>query len=421
MEHSRVLVVGGGFAGIQAVTALTKRVPGADITLVDRNGYATMVPALPDVLSGRVALDALTRPLSDVVAPSVTVAVDEVQGIDLDQRSVSARAGTYNYDYLVLAHGSGPRFFGFEPEDGTLHTVHTLERATAFRTALEARFRQNPDASVVIVGAGYTGLEVAACLSVGLRDTEVRAHITIVELADTILSFLTQKERSRIVEYFESIGVEIRTGTSLTRFSGGTAELSDGTRIEDALVCWSAGMQAVPTEVSGAVDRTSDGRLISNEYLQLPAYPEVLAAGDMAALQKDGRGVRRAVNFAYYSGRRAGENVAAAISGKPPKAFRPVDLGWVIPLGEESVGRVFGALRVGGSLGLRMHYAMCAFRHFGGAEAGEFYKTSARLRRSPQPLAVPRDPATGSPGHSGGTDRPDSVGESGSPPGGGVG
>ena len=389
MENPRVIVVGGGFAGFQATTALAKRTPAAEITLIDRNGYATMIPALPDVLSGRVSFDALKRPLSESVASSVDVVVDDVQRVDLEQRSVYGNEGRYDYDYLVLAQGSSPRFFGFQPDSGTVHTVHTLERARAFRTAVETAVQHDRRASVVIVGAGYTGLEVASCLKVGFRHTGASPRIIIVELADTILPFLEEKERRRIMEYFDSIDVEIRTGTSLSRFSDGTAELSDGTHINDAVLCWSAGMQAAPTEFSGPTEKTNDGRLVTNEYLQLQEFPEVCAAGDMAALQKDGKVLRRAVNFAYYSGRRAGENVAAVISGKSPTAFRPVDLGWVIPLGEQSIGRVFGALRVGGSLGLRMHYVMCGFRHFGGAEAREFYKTASKLRRTPQPLSVP--------------------------------
>jgi NADH dehydrogenase len=240
---------------------------------------------------------------------------------------------------------------------------------------------------VVIVGAGYTGLEVASCLRQGAELLGASPRITVVEIADTILGFLAERERSRILSYFESIDVDIRTGTALERYASGTALLSDGSRLEGALICWAAGMQARTSLIEGGVERTRDGRIRTTATLQLPAHPEVFVAGDAAALEKGGKPARRAVNFAYYSGRRAGENVAAAVSGRKLREFRPVDLGWIIPLGEESVGRIFGAIPTGGALGLRLHYTMCGFRRFAPGYGGEFYRTATRLSRTPDPLA----------------------------------
>jgi hypothetical protein len=107
------------------------------------------------------------------------------------------------------------------------------------------------------------------------------------------------------------------------------------------------------------------------------------------------------VNFAYYSGKRAGANTAAHLRGRDTRAFSPVDLGWVIPLGTTSVGKAFGWMPLGGRMGLRMHYAMCGFRHFGGGEARHFYASALALRRRPDALpaadALPTADATDSP------------------------
>ena len=400
MNEPHVYVTGGGFAGVEAAKAAFRRTPGARIHLIDRNPYATMVPALPDVVSGRVRVDAIAHPLDEAVGSApradaghgVEVITDEVERLDLASRRIHTRQTTYDYDYLVIASGSAPAYFGFEATDGTLHTVHSLEAARRFRGAVENHLGANPSGPIVIVGAGYTGLEVAACLRTGAGNADARPDITVVDVADSILGFLTDGERRRIRSYFETIGVEIRTSTALESYYGGTAVLSDGTRIADSLVCWAAGMRAQPLPIDGDVERTRDGRLHTTAALQLPQHPEVFAAGDAAALWKGDATARRAVNFSYYSGRRAGANVAAAIAGRPLRDFRPVDLGWIIPLGEESVGRVFGAFRVGGSMGLRMHYLMCGFRHFAGARAGEFYRTALRLSRRPDPLDLGRAP-----------------------------
>ncbi|MFP4374796.1 MAG: NAD(P)/FAD-dependent oxidoreductase [Spirochaetaceae bacterium] len=390
MNQAHVYVTGGGFAGVQAARAVARRAPDARVSLIDRNSYATMVPSLPDVVSGRVRVDAVAQPLELAVAGGVEVVTDEVDRLDLVSRRIHGRRNSYDYDYLVIASGSTPAYFGFEATDGTLHSVHSLETARRFRRAVESHLRGNPARPVVIVGAGYTGLEVAASLRAGTSDAGARPAITVVDVADTILGFLAEKERSRLRSYFDAIGVEIRTSTALESYYGGTAVLSDGTHIADCLVCWAAGMRAQPHRIDGEVERTRDGRLKTTAALQLPQHPEVFAAGDAAALWKGDTTARRAVNFSYYSGRRAGANVAAALAGRALRDFRPVDLGWIIPLGDESVGRVFGVFRVGGAMGLRMHYFMCGFRHFAGARAGEFYRAALRLSRRPDPLDLGR-------------------------------
>jgi NADH dehydrogenase len=361
-----------------------------------------MVPALPDVLSGRLRPEALAAPLSEAAGPEVTIVQDGVQGIDLLTRTIQGTQQVYEYDYLVIAHGSTPRFFGFAPEDGTLHSIHSLGAATTFRAAVERHLSADPAAPILIVGAGYTGLEAASCLVLGTRPSGIRPRITVVDVAATPLSFLPERRRRRILAYFDRVGVEIRTEVSLEAFAGGTARLSDGSSIENALVLWAAGMQAQPTDIVGTVERARDGRLYTNEFLQLPAHPEVFAAGDAAALGAP-TVLRRAVNFAFYSGRRAGQNVArlaqagvaeeGASSGSARlRRFKPIDLGWIIPLGEKSVGTVFGAVPVGGRLGLRLHYGMSGFRQFPGGTALELYKTAFRLGRRPAPLEVSPHP-----------------------------
>ena len=383
MSAKQLLVVGAGFAGLEAVAALRRRAPDAEVTLIDANSYATMVPALPDIVSGRIPQNAFATPLSEVVDPAVRLVQDRIEAVDLKRRVLSGGKESYNYELLILAAGSKPNFFGFEPEGGTLHSVHSYPAALSFRHAFEEKARSGARPEVVIVGGGYTGLEVAASLRYGTRESGVEPRIRIVELAEEIVTFLPEKIRRRIKEYLQDRQIELLTGTSLERLVGETAHLSNGERVENALVCWSAGMRASQDEVEGNVARARDGRLETNEFLQLPEHPEVFVAGDAAALKKEEQPLRRAVNFSIYSGRRAGMNAAALVGGERLRPFKPVDLGWVIPLSEISTGRVLGSMPVGGSLGLRLHYFMCGFRHWGARRTWEFYRTAARLSRKP--------------------------------------
>ncbi|MFN2312609.1 MAG: NAD(P)/FAD-dependent oxidoreductase [Spirochaetia bacterium] len=388
-EKTKIIVLGAGFAGLQATKAFLKGAPDAELTLIDTNTYATMLPALPDVLSGRVPRHAVTRELSDIFPQRVRLIQDEITAMDFTAHLLTGVKETYRYDYLVVTTGSKPAFFGFAPESGSLHTLHSYPAAEALRAELGRKARAAShtaqDAShttLVIVGAGYTGLEVAACANHGYAELRSGLSILVVEKADDILAFLPAKGRQKVRSYLESINVELRTGVSLEALSSTHATLSDGTTIENPVVCWTAGMQGANENIIGSYEHTRDKRLETNEYLQLPEHPNVFIAGDLAALSDGESVLRRAVNFAYYSGSRAADNCVRVMHGRKPRPFRPVDLGWVIPLGDMSLGKVFGVVPVGGKLGLRIHYFMSGFRHFGRAEAWEFIKTAVFLGRA---------------------------------------
>ncbi|TVQ23972.1 MAG: hypothetical protein EA383_12380 [Spirochaetaceae bacterium] len=381
IDSPKIVVVGGGFAGVQTVKTLLKALPGAQMTLIDRNEYATMLPALPDVLSGRVRRDAITVRFDEIFDARVRIVADVVSRIDAETRLVHTRNEAYPYDFLVLSNGSAPAFFGFAPESGTLHTVDSFPAAVSLRETLERRLADGQECTLVVVGGGYTGLEVAACTRDGFAAAGRRLKILVVEKADSILAPMAQRVRRRVAKYLERSDIAVATGVSLESLNDDTAVLSDGTRIGNAVVCWSAGMQAATPETSADLPAARDRRLLTNEFLQLQTFPEVFVAGDAAQLLNGDTPVRRAVNFAYYSGRRAGRNIAALVRGRKPKAFSPVDLGWVIPLGGTSSGTIFGFVPVAGKFGLRLHYLMSGFRHFTAGAAFEFYLAAFHLKR----------------------------------------
>lgn len=388
MKKFKIVIVGGGFAGLQAARSL-RRLRNADMRLIDRTGIATMVPALPDTLSGRLPSEKLFRPLREVADGSLDVVVDTVESVSLAHRTVTCTDGTYAYDGLVLAGGSVPVAVP-PPFEGPVHSVDSLEGAGALRAEIEARVGRDP-LHLVVAGAGYTGLEVAAAARRGVPDPKALA-ITVVDTAQDILPMLTDRQRSAVRAYLEKSSITLCTSTSVRRTTGSVVELSNGATIGNAVFVWSAGMRAAPIELDEQVERTPDGRILTTDTLALPGHPEVFVAGDQAALTRDDRVLRRAVNFAFYSGRRAGRNLARRLNNRHPRRFVPVDLGWVLPLIETSAGSIFGGLRIGGRLGLRLHYLMCGFRHFGGRRAGTFYRAALNLRRTPAPLSSAAPP-----------------------------
>lgn len=377
MEHNHhVHIVGGGFAGVQAARTVLRGSPQATVTMVSNTDYVTMLPALPDVFSRRVPREAITRDLLAVFAPfgeRFELVVREIQHIDLENRYLQDSTGEQHpYTHLILASGSTPEFFGF-PNPERLHTVDTFNGATRFLEACEGHA-----GSIVVVGGGYTGLETATTLRHGgVKD----APITVVDAAPHILPFLEDKARGGIGEYLAELDITVRSGVTLNGYDGSRASLSDGTEITNALVCWAAGMRGTRFTITPPVETTKDYRVKTLPTLQLPEFPTVFVAGDVAALEKDGAVVRRAINFAWYSGIHSGKNVIRLWKGRGLKPFTPVDLGWVIPLGKRSRGKIFGSITVWGNLALRLHYFMCGVRHFGGAEAFQFIRTAFRLSR----------------------------------------
>ncbi|TVQ18696.1 MAG: hypothetical protein EA382_17450 [Spirochaetaceae bacterium] len=404
---TRVIVIGGGFAGIQAYRSVVRRVPTADVTLIDRNPYATMIPALPDALSGRIDRRALAVSLQQALGSDAQIVTDTVTGIDAERNRVIGIEAEYEYDWLIVTSGSVPDYHGFATDPRVTHTVTSLDGVLALRSAVESRLATDEPLSFVIAGGGYTGLEVAAALQEGIaytraarsaaaacpkgaaRPAGAAIRIVVAEREDSVLGMLTAKEAKRLLSYLQSIGIEVRTGVTIERADPEAVTLSDGTRVDNALLCWTAGMRAA---IAPAGPAARDGRVAVSDQLRLGAYPNIYLAGDVAALQSGERTIRRAVNFAFYSGRMAGHNVAAAIKGRKARRFRPIDLGWVIPLFAASAGRVFGRIRIGGRAGLRLHYVMCGVRHFAPAQAFHFFRVALSLSRRADPLAPATKP-----------------------------
>jgi NADH:ubiquinone reductase (H+-translocating) len=383
-----VLIVGGGFAGVQAARSVTRSLPGASVTVIDRTGYATMIPALPDALSGRIATTRLARPLDEALPAGVQLRVDTAVRVDGEARRLHTADGVLPFDALILAPGSVSTPVPAALSGAPWHSVATLEAAMTFRRLVAGRLSREGTPEVLIVGGGYTGLETALALR-GSTRTVTPPGVTVVEAGEDVLPMVAEGTRGRLKEYLRERGVDLRLATTVQTVEGTRVRLSDGTVVDAPILCWAAGMRAAPIDLGEDVLRAPDGRVDVDEFLRVPGLPGVFAAGDMALLRRKGTLVRRAVNFAYYSGRRAGSNAAAYLTGGRLRRFTPVDLGWVIPLGDASAGRVFGAISVGGRLGLRMHYTMSGFRHFGGGYGGEYYRTALNLRRRPAPLDAP--------------------------------
>lgn len=333
---SDVVVIGGGFAGVWAAAGAVRarREAGATeeavtVTLVSAADDLTIRPRLyeDDAQGKRVALDRVLGPIGvRRVAATVT-------GIDTAARTVTAlgRDGStleLNYDRLVLASGSRVLT---PPVEGARHLfdVDTLPAAAALESHLR-RLGTTPGGderfTAVVVGAGFTGLEVATELPTRLRAAaggrEVR--VVLVERAVAVGPELGPGPRPEILAALDHAGVEVLLGTSLQSLDPQRAVLSDGTVIPTRTVVWTAGMRASALTELIPGTRDAIGRLAVDEHLRVIGVDGVYAAGDTAAaVAEGGQVVMQSCQHAVPQGKLAGANVGADALGLPLVPFAP--------------------------------------------------------------------------------------------------
>lgn len=335
MKQNKIVIAGGGFAGLwAALTAAAERErTGADIslTLVSREDFLTLRPRLyqPDPERFRIPL----RPMLDAVG--VTFLEGEIEAIDPAAQSlVLANSGDpLSYDRLVLATGSvmpPPPISGIE----NCFDVDTWNGAMHLQAHLANLAETDGDAgsdNVVVVGAGFTGIEIAT----GMRDRLVthigadraaRARIVLVDTADVVGAELGANPRPVIEAGLDRAGIEVerRLGTGVRSVDAAGVALEDGERIPAGTVILATGLRASPLAGGLRAPRDDLGRLVVDEMLRVPDLPDVFATGDVARANVDEAGhvALMSCQHAMTMGRYAGHNAVRDLTGTPLEAYR---------------------------------------------------------------------------------------------------
>ena len=384
--RERVVIVGGGFGGLNAARAL--RHAPVDVILIDRRNFHLFQPLLYQVATGSLSSVEIASPLRGVLRrqENARVLLAEVSGIDLDRRLVhldgsagGAKRRTVPYDTLIVAAGSSHCYFGHEEWERLAPGLKSIEDALEIRRRILVAFeaaelesdttRQAAWLTFVIAGAGPTGVELAGQIAEIARDTlkrdfraidPTRAHVILVEGADRVLMGFDERLSKRARRDLEGLGVTVRTGELVTAVEprSVTVKAKDGPEqsIAAMTVIWAAGVAASPLgralgEASGAeVDRA--GRVVLGADLTLPGRPEVFVIGDMALADDPatGRRLPGVAPVAMQQGTYAGRTIAARLAGRTPAPFRYRDRGSLATIGRaKAVGEIAG-VRVTGTL-----------------------------------------------------------------------
>ena len=329
-----VVVIGSGFAGLWAALGAARRLDelGVPVGTVD----VTVLSATPfhdiRVRNYEADLSECHIPLADVLDPAgVAHIAAEVTAIDTDTGTVATADGvTYGYDRLVLASGSqvvkpaitGLREFGFD--------IDTYDGAVALQRHLQALADDPPApaaATVVVVGAGLTGIEAACELPGRLRTlfagTGIRPRVVLVDHNPVVGSDMGAAARPVIERALSDNGVETRTGVSVADVGNRGVSLSSGEQLVAATVVWCAGMRASSLAEQLPVSRDRLGRLPVDDYLRVLGVPSVFAAGDVAAARMDDEHLSvMSCQHGRPMGRYAGYNVISDLFGEPMRKLR---------------------------------------------------------------------------------------------------
>ena len=358
----RVVIVGAGFGGLWAARGLSRK-PVA-VTLMDRNNYHTFFPLLYQVAAAELVPTDIAHPVRSIFrsARNVTVRMAEMTGLDLDARRVETSHGPQEYDYLVLALGSEPSFFGIEGAAEHAFPLRWMDDAVPLRhhvlTRFEAAATADPERrarllTFVVVGGGPTGVEYAGALSElifgpllrdfpDVRREEVR--IELVEASGSLLGGMPPKLARYATERLGRRRVHVRVGAAVEAVGATCVRLAGGERIPTETVVWTAGVRGDPRVAEWGLPVGRGGRVPVTEALHLEGRPEVYVIGDLAYREdEEGRPLPQVAQVAIQQGRSVARNLLRTVSGREPEPFRYKDPGMLAVIGRNAaVAHVFG-------------------------------------------------------------------------------
>jgi len=348
----RVVIVGGGFGGLEAAKKLVCE--SVHLTVIDRTNYHLFQPLLYQVATAALSPADIAAPIRAVLqkCKNAEVMLAEVQSVDVNTRVVHTGDLNVQYDYLILATGARHSYFGHPEWERLAPGLKSLEDAVEIRRRILLAFEyaekiSEPAAcaaamTFVIIGGGPTGVEMAGAIAEIARHTLARdfrhidpssARVVLIEGESQVLATFPEDLRTSAMKQLQDLGVEIRTGVRATDLT------EAGLRVGDEFIpcrvkIWAAGNTAsfVGKSLGVPVDRV--GRVIVQDDLTIPGHPEVQVIGDLANFTgKDGKSLPGVSPVAMQQGRHAARNIMNMIEGRKPQRFWYFDKGSMATIG----------------------------------------------------------------------------------------
>ncbi len=365
-----VLIVGGGFAGLNVARKLCRR--SVRITLIDRRNHHLFQPLLYQVATASLSPSDIAVPIRNVLrnCENVRVVMGEASRVDFAAKQLITRTGEkFSYDYLVVAAGAKTNYFGNDTWMKHAPGLKSIPDAIAIRERILKLFeaaerekdpaRRNELLSFVVIGGGPTGVEMAGAISELSRQTlesdfrNIRPddiRVTLVEMADRVLTPFDQRLSRRAQEQLEELRVQVVTGAKVKHVDEGGVQVTDSF-IPASFVCWATGVTPVALAAQLQVP-LARGAIQVQSDCSLQGHPEVYAIGDIAHYVPEGsnRPLPGLAPVAIQQGRYVAKAILRRIEGRSVQPFRYVDKGIMATVGRSRAVAQSGRLRLSGML-----------------------------------------------------------------------
>jgi NADH dehydrogenase len=368
MTGRRIVILGAGFGGLFTALELDRRLrkeTQVEVRLLDARNFHLFSPMLHEVTSGIIEPRHVVWPIRALSGKTrLTFETREVRSIDLEGRKVRTDSGEVAYDYLVIALGSITNYFGVRGAQEKAFTFKSLKDAVRLKNQIlemfeRADLKRHPDErrkllTFTLVGAGCTGVELATEIDDLARKTLARHYphldvrevrVVLAEATGRIIPCVSDRLANLGLEKLRQKGIEVRLHAPVVRVSDGAIELADGEFIPTETVIWTAGVKANPVVESLPAEKDKLGRVVVDEYLELPVFPGVFAIGDCAHCRDPrlGDALPPTAQVAIQQARCLADNLVSELRGQEKQPFVYRHHGDLVSLGAgDGVGEIAG-------------------------------------------------------------------------------
>jgi NADH:ubiquinone reductase (H+-translocating) len=354
MERKKVIIVGGGFAGIQLINHLDLNL--FDVLLIDKLNHHQFQPLFYQVATSQLEPSSISFPFRKIFQQrkNTQIRMAEVLSVDPAKNTINTTIGNFSYDFLVLATGCKTNFFGNEQLGKYTFSLKTTYDAIKIRNSILQSFEDLLSIkesekeyllNIVIVGAGPTGVELAGSFA------EIKRHILpkdyplidfknlniiLLEGSGHTLNSMSNMSRNTSERYLKSMGVVVKTNVFVTDYDGNTITFNNGESIKTRRVIWAAGVTGNLIKGIDEKDIVSNGRMIVDRQNLVKGYSNIYAIGDLAYMEtpKYPKGHPQVANVAIHQARNLAKNLKAILKNKPLKDYEYRNLGSMATIGK---------------------------------------------------------------------------------------
>lgn len=354
MQRKKVVIVGGGFAGIQLIEHLDQDL--FDVLLIDKLNHHQFQPLFYQVATSQLEPSSISFPFRKIFQErkNTQIRMAEVLSVDPPANTINTTIGSFNYDYLVIATGCKTNFFGKEGLEKNTFSLKTTYDAIKIRNSILQSFEDllSIDESekeyllnIVIVGAGPTGVELAGAFAEIKKNILPKDYplidfknlkIILLEGSGHTLNSMSNMAKKTSEKYLKSMGVTVKTNVFVTDYDGNIIKLNNGESIKTRRVIWAAG---VTGNIIKGIDKkviVLNGRMIVDRHNLVKGYSNIYAIGDIAYMETPAypKGHPQVANVAINQARKLSKNLKSLLKNKPLREYEYRNMGSMATIGK---------------------------------------------------------------------------------------